>query len=136
MLIPDAPPLITNSGVIAFALLADLIQAEYGAIGVLMVYVFYFFREKKIKMFLCFLGLLLLYTFGVGDVGIARALKVLSGNALLSAWPMAALLSYIPIYFYNGERGKYWNKYVYYFAYPLHLFGIYVAVCLVMKLFA
>lgn len=119
-----------------FALLADLIQSEYGAIGVLMVYVFYFFREKKGKMFIGFLLLLLVYTFGVQDVGIARALKVLWGNGLLSAWPMTALLAYVPMYFYNTERGKYLNKYLYYLIYPLHLFGIYILVCLIMKLFA
>lgn len=120
----------------AFAVLASLIRAEYGAVGVLMLYVFYFFRGKKAKLFIGFLLLLLVYTFGVRDVGIAQVLKIMAGEDLQSVWPMTALLAYVPMYFYNGERGKYWNKYIYYFLYPLHLFGIYILVCLIMKLFA
>ena len=119
-----------------FAVLASLVRAEYGAVGVLMLYVFYFFREKKIKLFIGFLLLLLVYTFGVRDVGIAQVLKIMAGEDLQSVWPMTALLAYVPMYFYNGERGKYWSKYIYYFLYPVHLFGIYVLIRLIMKIFA
>ena len=96
-----------------------------------------FFRDPiAIAGIIGFLLLLLVYTFGVRDVGIAQVLKIMAGEDLQSVWPMTALLAYVPMYFYNGERGKYWSKYIYYFLYPVHLFGIYVLIRLIMKIFA
>lgn len=37
-----------------------------------------------------------------------------------------AMFALIPIFFYNGERGKFKFKYAFYLFYPLHLFAIYV----------
>ncbi len=82
--------------VAACALGASLLQADYGAFGVLLICVIYLFRGNKKQMTLW--------------------------GSLLTIWELTAPLAFIPIAMYNGRRGK-WNlKYFFYVFYPAHLF--------------
>lgn len=82
---------------------AQLLQTDYGALGVLAIMVFYMFRKNKQH-------------------------QLLMGGAVFltsQTWAVAAL---IPIAFYNGKRG--WNlKYAFYLFYPLHLLLLYLICC-------
>ncbi|HCY06842.1 MAG TPA: conjugal transfer protein TraX [Erysipelotrichaceae bacterium] len=78
---------------------AYFLNVDYHHFGVLAIAVLYLFHKNKKHQIL----------FGV----------------LTFAWELTAPLAFIPIYFYNGERGKQ-NKYLYYSLYPLHLLILYL----------
>ena len=78
--------------------LANLLTCDYGGTGVLMILVFYCFRDKRIQQ--CVWGALC-------------AVFVLE-----EIW---ALPAFILIFLYNGERGQKINKYIFYAFYPVHL---------------
>lgn len=90
---------------IAAALFAGYVMAEivlrtdYGASGVLAVVIIYLLRENRMAGF---------------------ALAVLALSFLSSPSEIAALLMLIPLYFYNGTRGRQ-IKYFFYAFYPVHL---------------
>lgn len=90
----------------------DLFQIlDYGLYGVMLVLIFYFFREKKIKYLLA----IILMVINLG-------MKILLfGTDLFNLIQPVASLSLILIYFYNGNRGKYNLKYLFYIFYPAHL---------------
>lgn len=75
---------------------AEWLQTDYGGwIGILLIVVLYLFRE--LLLLKCILGAMVL---------------------LQNSW--FGLIAFIPIYFYNGTRGKQW-KYFFYWFYPVHL---------------
>ena len=78
---------------------AYFFKADYGAFGVFCVLMLYLFRTRK-KM-----------QFGAGMVSFA-----------VSYFPseLPALIAFIPLWFYNGEKGKGW-RYMFYVFYPLHI---------------
>ncbi|MBO0474748.1 hypothetical protein JZO86_13685 [Enterococcus ureasiticus] len=76
--------------------LAEWLQTDYGGwIGVLLIVVLYLFRDFLLLK--CILGALVL---------------------IQNSW--FGLIAFISIYFYNGQRGKQW-KYFFYWFYPVHL---------------
>ncbi len=83
------------------AFLAELLSTDYGAAGIIAIFVFYLCYRKKQPL-----------------LGLAAAVIVL---ALLSSnMEIFALLMLIPLYLYDGTRGKQ-NKYFFYIFYPAHL---------------
>lgn len=89
--------------VIFLTLLGDVFSVDYGAWGVLMIFCFYVFREKNWAKYLT-VGCINVLAFGY-----------------IQAY---AVLAFLPIALYNGEkgkeRGKGW-KYFFYAFYPAHL---------------
>lgn len=77
------------------ALLAGLFRTDYSAFGVLLIGALYLSRQNRKQQ--CMIG------------------------AIGTAWEITAPLAFLPIYFYNGERGKPNLKYAFYLFYPLHL---------------
>lgn len=74
---------------------AELLRTDYGAFGVFLIVVLYWLRGNK-KM------------------------QTIMG-CIATLWEMTAPLAFIPIWMYNGERGK-WNlKYLFYAFYPVHI---------------
>lgn len=91
---------------ILFVLFSIILNVDYQALGISLVFIFYLVPN----LYLSFLLYLLAVTF-------------LATNTI----QFYSLLSFIFIYMYNGEKGK--NiKYFFYLYYPLHL--------LILKLFA
>lgn len=84
--------------------LAYWLDTDYDALGVLCIMVLYIFRKKK-----------------AAQIAAGSAVLLFSGGSELTA-PLA----FIPIAFYNGERGLK-MKYFFYLFYPLHLLVLYFA---------
>lgn len=79
---------------------AELLRTDYGMKGVFCIMVLYIFRNKRIY-------------------------QVIAGCLSFFWWEIAAVLSFIPIYFYNGKRGLK-LKYFFYAFYPAHLLLLYL----------
>lgn len=80
-------------------LLAELLRTDYGGAGVLLIVGFYIFQDKEL-----------------GRILSALLMLVLLGSVL----EIVALLAFIPMHFYNGQRGRQ-LKYFFYIFYPTHL---------------
>ena len=86
--------------VMVFVFLAEGLQLDYGAYGILSIAVLYVCRQNKGTQ--------------------------LAAGALSFLWEVPAPLAFLPIACYNGKRGKS-GKYVFYAFYPAHLLILYVA---------
>lgn len=94
--------------VLAFALAAELLRSDGGFFGVAFIAVFHFLRELKAEKYLA------------GGM-------VLAG---LGALELVATVSFIPIHFYDGRKGRTGPllKWAFYFWYPVHLLAFGLAV--------
>ena len=88
--------------VIMIGIISEILGADYGTIGILTIWLFYYLRDKKIAKYTA-VSLLMLTTQGV---------------------QMFAALALIPIGLHNGKRGPK-MKYIFYIIYPLHLLILY-----------
>lgn len=87
---------------VAIAFLAEWAHTDYGAVGVLVICIFYRYRQKK-------------------TLGATVVWAILS---LYSYLEVCCLPSVLAIHLYNGERGRQ-SKYFFYVFYPLHLMILY-----------
>lgn len=83
---------------IAGIMLAGVIAGDYGGSGILLIIIFYYFRENRLNQ--CVWGMLCVMF------------------VLEEIW---ALPAFFLLFLYNGERGQKLNKYIFYAFYPLHL---------------
>ncbi len=93
--------------VAAGAAAAEFLHFDYGALGIIMMALMYNFRKET----------LLRVVSGA----------VLTGVQTYESWCLGAL-AFIPIYFYNGERGRLRMKWFPYLFYPLHLIVLYLMI--------
>lgn len=91
--------LLVVIGMVGCALASYVISCDYGASGVIAIYIMYLLRSKR-------------------ELGFALA--VVSLGVFSGELELLALLMLIPLNFYNGTRGKQ-HKYFFYAFYPLHL---------------
>lgn len=91
--------LYTIFAVVAFAVLAEFLHTDYGAGGILLIYILYKTREDRKKQ--CILG------------------------ALAMSYEITAPIAFLLIYKYNGVRKQKHLKYFFYAFYPLHLLFLY-----------
>lgn len=96
---------IIGSGIIVLgAGIAELLNTDYGAIGILCIMVLFLFRyHSKMQVF---------------------------AGAFAFLWEITAPLAFIPIWWYNGTRGLK-LKYIFYLFYPLHLLVLY-GICVML----
>lgn len=78
---------------------ASLLFVDYGIYGIILIFGLGILRNRKVPQ----------TVFGV----------------IMGLGQLTASLAFIPIWFYNGKRGKQ-NKWFFYIFYPLHLFLIFV----------
>ena len=91
--------LLVVIGMVGCARASYVISCDYGASGVIAIYIMYLLRSKR-------------------ELGFALA--VVSLGVFSGELELLALLMLIPLHFYNGTRGKQ-HKYFFYAFYPLHL---------------
>lgn len=85
--------------VVLLCVVAQFLHTDYGAIGVVLIYIMYCARKNRLLQCIC-------------------------GFACLYFEP-TCILGFIPIYFYNGKRTNRINKYIFYVFYPIHLLILY-----------
>lgn len=108
--------------------------------GLLGIWALEYFKEEEWKSIPILVGLLLISSYAHADYGVkgfglvvalyglreSRLLQAIVGSALTS-W--RAGIAFIPIAFYNGERGFIKGKvmkYFFYTFYPLHILALYL----------
>ena len=84
-------------GALALAVLAELLRTDYGAIGVLLIAALYLTRASRAQQ--CLLG------------------------AVIVWYELPAPLAFVPVYTYNGQRGRCSKaeQWAFYLFYPAHL---------------
>lgn len=91
--------------VVPIAAIAYFLHTDYGAAGVVLIVLFWLLRwNEKTQAVLC-------SAWMVAGIGLSE---------------IGGIFAFLPIHFYNGERGKQ-LKYVFYLFYPVHLlvlFGV------------
>lgn len=91
--------------------IAYIMKTDYGAQGVLLIFIFYIARNIKIfKRPLYILGIL---NLSLNDYNLINPVQVF------------AIFSIVPILMYNGTKGREINKYLIYSFYPTHLLILY-----------
>ena len=91
-------PLLKAAAVAAFAICAWLLKTDYSWFGILLIALLYLFRNDRKQQ--CLYGGLWSLCYG---------------------W---AILAFIPLYYYNGQRGRF-PKYFFYIFYPAHILILY-----------
>lgn len=112
-------------GVLLCCVAAVFLMTDYMLMGVLLIVTFYLCRKSFLLKVLA--GSIVIY-FGTVALYIVTywnfhfPVTVFFGAAMLE---MFGLFAFIPIYFYNGEKGRQLPKACYYLFYPLHLLLLY-----------
>lgn len=92
------------SGTIFIMVLSEFLRTDYSSTGIMMILLFYAFKEQLFLKVLTVSGLNFFLMGGIQSFG---------------------ALSMIPISLYNGKQGLK-VKYIFYIFYPLHLFIIFI----------
>lgn len=85
--------------VAAGAVAAEILHTDYGAVGVLLIYILYKLREDRKKQCIC--------------------------GAIAMSYEITAPIAFLLMYKYNGVRRQKNLKYFFYAFYPLHLLFLY-----------
>ena len=104
--------------VIIISIIAELVKVDYGAFGVLTIFIFYIFKDKKILT--SFYFILLCFLKYIPDI--------LKAPTLYQIYLQLALftsLSLIFILLYNKKQGPK-LKYLFYIFYPLHMLILWI----------
>lgn len=83
----------------ACAILAEILHTDYGAIGIILIYILYKLRDVRKQQCIC--------------------------GAIATAYEITAPIAFLLIYKYNGVRKQKHLKYFFYAFYPLHLLFLY-----------
>ncbi len=103
--------------VAGIACCADLIKTDYGSFGILLIFCFYIFKNKKLYMNLSYIVLILL-----------KYLPSYINSNFFYRYLILMFCYLIPLLFinlYNGKKGPNTKYYLYLF-YPAHLILLYV----------
>lgn len=118
-------PILSLLSVLPLAVLAELLQTDYGFWGVLAVFAAYAMETRKGQLLTMGEVLTALYLVWpiVSNMSIILSQpSTILGYVILWAF---ALLALVLLYFYNGERGRK-IKWTFYIFYPVHLTMLYL----------
>ncbi len=110
--------------VAAIARTADTLGSDYGKYGVLLIFIFYIFRENRTSAILVFaLSTVLKYDILSVSYGVGTMLFESGDRAwyFVETTQLYCLLAAIPIGLYSGKRGYGGCKWLFYAFYPTHL---------------
>ncbi|MBR4287624.1 MAG: hypothetical protein IKT55_07970 [Clostridia bacterium] len=107
-------------GVVAIVFLAEVLKLDYGAAGVILVVAFYLFRNFPFAFILQFATMFLLFVFFYPGRPIYFKISDVIFHIPVQAF---ALFSFIPIWLYNGKKGRGGKtlQYATYGFYPVHI---------------
>lgn len=88
--------------------LAQVLQLDYGAYGILLIMIFNAFRNDKLKILMSFLAL------NMFNIIFPNVFQIIDTQIF-------SLISLIFIFMYNGEKGRS-IRYFFYLFYPVHFF--------------
>lgn len=108
----DISPLLAQVFAMVMLMIPNLFTIEGGIVMVLLGWLFYIFRDNRNIQFLSLLIISLLSFYA---------------NPSNIQWVM--VFSIIPLYFYNGEKGR-GDKNFFYIFYPTHIYLLYILVSL------
>lgn len=104
--------------VLIISIFCEFIKVDYGMFGILLMFLFYFFKDNKIKMSISYILLCIFkYSFDIFNT-----------PTLLTHYLFCMLFTALPIIFillYNKKQGPK-LKYFFYIFYPLHLLILYI----------
>lgn len=111
--------------ILSFFLIGIIGFVDYGLTGILTIIIFYIFRNFKFAWFGQLISLILLYI--IFFKGQSVVLNILNFEYYLPLQSIG-ILSLIPIWLYNGEKGIKSKKlqYTFYLFYPVHMLVIYL----------
>lgn len=104
--------------IIISSIIGELIKVDYGAFGLLLIFAFYFFKDKKIFMLIS--SILLCFANYIPNI-----LQYPSLYVYYLLYALFTCFSLIFICFYNKKEGPK-SKYFFYIFYPLHLLILYI----------
>ncbi|KFX58630.1 hypothetical protein FDC50_02695 [Clostridium botulinum] len=102
-------------GILAFNIIPSPLLVEGGIMYIIMALLFHIFQDKKLLKILVIL-IVSIFVF---------ISSVSSGDIFTLNYQWMMIFSIIPIYLYNGEKGKS-LKYLFYMYYPFHIFTLYI----------
>lgn len=108
----EISPVLTQVFAIVMLIIPNLFTVEGGIFMVLLGLIFYIFRTNRKVQFLVLIILSFL-AFYTNRTGVQ--------------WMMVSAI--IPIYFYNGEKGR-GDKNFFYIFYPVHIYILYIVASL------
>ena len=105
---------------------ANILKCDYGFYGVIIIFIFYIFKNSKIKYTIGFEFATILYFLALSFKYYKNGFDILK-QALIWYLPYCffTMLAIVPILFYNNKKGSN-NRYLIYLFYPLHLLFIYI----------
>ncbi len=104
--------------VIIIIALGELLNVDYGWLGVLTVFLMYALRNKK--MFLPLVYGVTIFTYYYSVLGNQYIFTTKNILLMLFTWSSTFIINQ-----YNGEKGKS-VKYFFYWFYPVHMLGVYL----------
>ncbi len=110
--------------VILISVFASIINCDYGAFGVLAIFIFYLFKQNKLLMNISFIILVFF-----------RYIEDIIYSTYKLQYILLAICTCLPLVFinlYNNKKGKD-IKYLLYLFYPLHLLVIYALYLLIYR---
>ncbi len=115
----DKNKILGMISLVSFSTVAELLNFDYGAFGIIIIFIFYAFKNNKVLMnFFFIFAVILKYLFNL-----LIYFNTIYFNSYI-ALCIFTILSIILIDFYNGKEGKK-VKYLLYIFYPLHLLILY-----------
>ena len=109
-------------GSLIFNIIPTPLFVEGGVLYILMALLFYILKDKKIYQILVIVGFSILFLVS----GIS------SGNIITMNYQWMAIFSIIPIWLYNGKKGKSMKSFFYGY-YIIHIFVIYLVSYFIVK---
>lgn len=99
--------------VLGISLIAQILKVDYGAFGILLIFLFYYFKDKKFEVIIPYI-LLCFLKYVPNIIEHPDFYSIYLNLATFTALPI------ILISFYNNKQGPK-MKYLFYIFYPLHL---------------
>ncbi|MDE6844767.1 MAG: conjugal transfer protein TraX [Lachnospiraceae bacterium] len=118
--------IVPAGGVVAYYL-----KTDYRYMGVFLIFIFYLFHERGIFAKMIVAGCVMF--LGTWSTNCLRYADIYAASYLFrfSMREMYGLFAFVPIFLYDGSKGRQLPKAVYYGFYPVHLLVLHGIACLI-----